>query len=203
MCTTCLQAIRFNPHRETQHVQCYCVCLKAFVVSLVFALVPGKVSFKLHLCRQQLPNLLSIPCGVCEVIVNGVIRFGRLLPLLTTARFPPESKDPSSTAICWIWTRPRHKERRHDVRSCDSFQQWTKTGTPVATEPVGRTSTPPAMDGSTAKKVSSSRCFVKTFTAIRWVRGQRLVWWPPVRGFLGFCQAVIAAAVSLPWLVCI
>lgn len=187
MCTACLQATRFNPHRETQRAQCYCVYLKAFVVSLVSAPVPGKVSFKLHLCRQQLPNLLSMPRRGCEVIVNGVIRFRRLLPLLTTARWPPESKDPSSTAICWSWTQPRHKEQRHNVRSCDSFQQWTKTGTPVAKEPVDRTSPPPAMDGSTVRKVSSSRCFVKTFTAIRWVRGQRLVWWPPVRGLLGFC----------------
>lgn len=66
---------------------CSCIRLKAFVVSLLSAPVPGKVSFKLHLRRPQLPNLVSRPRGGCEVIVNGVIRFLRLL--LTTARLPP------------------------------------------------------------------------------------------------------------------
>lgn len=66
------------------------ICLKAFVVSLVSAPVPGQVSFKLHLRRQQLPNLVSRPRGGCEVIVNGLIRFLRLL--LTTARWPPQNQ---------------------------------------------------------------------------------------------------------------
>lgn len=66
---------------------CSCICLEAFVVSLLSVPVPGKVSFKLHLRRLQLPNLVSRPRGGCEVIVNGVIRFLRLL--LTSARWPP------------------------------------------------------------------------------------------------------------------
>lgn len=68
----------------------FCICLKAFVVSLLSVPVPGKVSFKLHLRRPQLPNLVSRPRGGCEVIVNGVIRFLRLL--LTTAGWPPQNQ---------------------------------------------------------------------------------------------------------------
>lgn len=116
-----------------------CICLKAFVVSLVSVPVPGEVSFKLHLRRQQLPNLVSRPRGGCEVIVNGVIRFLRLL--LTTARctpHPPESKDHSSAATCWRWTCLRYREQRDNVRTRDSFQQWTenwKTGSNTTSAP--------------------------------------------------------------------
>lgn len=135
------------------------ICLKTFVVCLLSVPVPGKVSFKLHLCRQQLTNLLSRPRGGCEVIVNGVIRFLRLL--LTTARctppppphrHPPESKDHSSAATCWRRTCTENNRTMWGLLIL--FNNELKTWSPIATERVHPL--PPAMDGSATRKVSVS-----------------------------------------------
>lgn len=92
--------------------------------------MPCKAGFKLHLCRQQLTNLASYALwGLWGNLEWRNKISASTIPLLTTARWPLESEDPSSPAICWSWMQQRNRQQTDDVRRCDSFQRWTKTGT--------------------------------------------------------------------------